>query len=144
MKWKTYGDNHLKNAEETRKIASYAVFLSRQQIIQAKKGEDPIVNEVLDLLPDAISIERATDQAYAYIPQAVREVESLVHRNIGMLDTIDLPWYAGGSLLPFVGKSIIGTISDPARMKALEDYERRKQLDPTIHYPTPPLIRIDF
>jgi hypothetical protein len=144
MKWKTYGDNHLKNAEETRKIAAYAVFVSRQQITRAKQGESPDASEVLNLLPDAKSVERATDHAYAYIPQAVREVAPLVHRNLGMLDTLKPPWYVGGPILPFVGKSIIGTISDPGRTKTLEDYERRKDLDRTTPYPTAPLIRFDF
>lgn len=144
MKWKTYGDNHLKNAEETRKIAAYAVFVSRQQITQAKQGESPDPNEVLDMLPDTKSVERATDQAYAYIPQAVREVTPLVNRNIGMLDTLKLPWYIGGPVLPFMGESIIGTISDPSRIKILEDYGRRKDIDPTTPYPTAPFIRVNF
>lgn len=144
MKWKTYGDNHLKNAEETRKIAAYAVFVSRQQITRAKQGESPDASDVMDLLPDAKSVERATDQAYAYIPQAVREVTSLVHRNLGMLDTLKPPWYVGGPILPFVGKSIMGTISDPGREKTLDDYERRKDLDRTTPYPTAPIIRFDF
>jgi hypothetical protein len=144
MKWKTYGDNHLKNAEETRKIASYAVFVSRQQITRAKQGESPDASELLDLLPDAKSVERATDHAYAYIPQAVREVAPLVHRNLGMLDTLKPPWYVGGPILPFVGKSIISTISDPGRTKTLEDYERHKDLDRTTPYPTAPVIRFDF
>ena len=47
-------------------------------------------------------------------------------------------------MLPFVGKSILGTISDPGRPKVLEDYERRKQNDPTTPYPTAPLLRWDF
>jgi hypothetical protein len=139
MKWKTFGDNHLKNAAETRRIAAYAVILSRQQITRAKAGETPDPNEVLDLLPDATSVEKATNQAIVYIPQAVRELSALMHRNIGMLSTrVKLP------LVPFVLESVVGTISDPARHKALEDYDRRKTLDPTTPYPTAPLIRFDF
>lgn len=144
MHWKTYGDNHLKNAEETRRIAAYAVFVSRQQITQAKKGESPDANEVLDLLPDEKSIQQATDRAYGYIPAAVKEVTPLIHRNIGMLDTLRPAWYLGGPILPFIGKSMLGTISDPARYKTLEEYEQRKQLDPTTPYPTAPLLRFDF
>lgn len=144
MKWTTYGDNHLKNAEETRKIAAYAVFVSRQQITRAKQGESPDASEVLDLLPDTKSVGRATDQAYKYIPQAVREIEPLVHRNIGMLGTLNPPWYVGGPILPFFAKPIIGTISDPGRTKTLEDYERRKDIDKTTPYPTAPLVRFDF
>lgn len=144
MKWKTFGDNHLKNAAETRRIAAYAVFVSRQQITRARAGETPDSGEVLDLLPDAESVRRATDQALGYIPQAVGELAPLIHRNIGMLSTVKLPWYAGGPVLPFVGQSILGTISDPGRKKVLEDYQRRKDLDPSTPYPTAPLIRFDF
>jgi hypothetical protein len=139
-KWKTYGDNHLKNAQETRRIAAYAVFVSRQQVTRAKQGESPDASEVLDLLPDAKTVERATDQAYACIPRATREIASLVHRNKGMLDTLKL----GRPVLPFVLKSFVGTISDPGRRKTLEDYERRRELDSTTPYPTAPLIRLDF
>jgi hypothetical protein len=144
MRWKTYGDNHLKNAEETRRIAAYAVFLSRQQVSQAKQGKSPDANEVLDLLPDQKSVQQATDLAYAYIPTAVKEVTPLIHRNVGMLGTLRPPPYLGGPILPFVGKSILGTISDPGRTRTLEEYERRKQIDPTTPYPTPPLLRLDF
>jgi hypothetical protein len=139
-KWKTYGDNHLKNAQETRRIAAYAVFVSRQQVTRAKQGESPDASEVLDLLPDAKTVERATGQAYACIPRATREIALLVHRNKGMLDTLKL----GRPVLPFVLKSFVGTISDPGRRKTLEDYERRRELDSTTPYPTAPLIRFDF
>jgi len=139
MKWRTYGDNHLKNAVETQRVAA-----SRQQINQARNGESPDPNEVLALLPDATTVDRATEQAIAYIPQAVREISPLIHRNIGMLDAVELPWYVGGPVLPFVGKSVLGTISDPGRTKVLEDYERRKQNDPTTPYPTAPILRWDF
>jgi hypothetical protein len=47
-------------------------------------------------------------------------------------------------VLPFVGKSVLGTISDPGRSKVLDDYERRKQNDPTTPYPTAPILRWDF
>ena len=58
MKWRTYGDNHLKNAVETQRVAAYAVFVSRQQINQARNGELPDPNEVLALLPDATTVDR--------------------------------------------------------------------------------------
>jgi hypothetical protein len=61
-----------------------------------------------------------------------------------MLDTVKPPWYLGGPALPFVGKSVLGTISDPGRPKELEDYERRKQNDPTTPYPTAPILRWNF
>ncbi len=144
--WKTYGDNHLKNAnaEETRRIAAYAVFVSRQQITRAQQGESPDPREVLDLLPDADSVRRATDRACDHISQAVREVPALIHRNRGMLDTVQLPPYLLGPVLPFVGKSILGNIADPARPKVLEDYERRKALDPSTPYPSPLGLRVEF
>lgn len=144
MHWKTFGDNYLKNAQETQRIAALAVFISRQQITEAKKGESPDVKEVVELLPDDKTIERATDQALAYIPAAVKEVVPLIHRNIGMLDTLKPKWYLGGPVGPFIGKSILGTISDPHRIKELEDYDRRKMLDSSTPYPTAPLIRIEF
>ncbi len=144
MKWRTYGDNHLKNAVETQRVAAYAVFVSRQQINQARNGESPDPNEVLALLPDATTVDRATDQAIAYIPQAVREISPLINRSIGMLDTVKPPWYLGGPVLPFVGKSVLGTISDPGRLRVLDDYDRRKQDDPTTPYPTAPLLRWNF
>jgi hypothetical protein len=142
--WKTYGDNHLKNAEETRRIAAFAVFLSRQQLSQAKEGKSPDPTEVLDLLPDARSVQQATDRAYAYIPVAVKEVTPLIHRNVAMLGTLRPPLYLGGPILPFVGKSILETTSDPARTRTLQEYERRKQIDPSTPYPTPPLLRWNF
>jgi len=144
MKWRTYGDNHLKNAVETRRVAAYAVFISRQQINQARNGESPDPNEVLALLPDATSVDRATKQAVAYIPQAVREISPLINRGKGMLDTVRPPLYLGGPVLPFLGKSVLGAISDPGRPKVLEDYERRKQNDPTAPYPTVFGFRWDF
>ena len=91
MKWRTFGDNHLKNAVETQRVAAYAVFMSRQQINQARNGESPDPNEVLALLPDATTVDRATEQAIAYIPQAVREISPLINRSIGMLDTVKPP-----------------------------------------------------
>lgn len=142
--WKTYGDNHLKNAAETRRIAAYAVFVSREQITRAKAGENPDLDEVLDLLPDARTVEKATNYAYGRIPTAVKEVTPLINRNIGMLDTIHPPWYALGPAFPHMLKSVVKTISDPARSKTLDDYERRRAIDPMTPYPTPPLLRFDF
>lgn len=144
MHWKTFGDNYLKNAQETQRIAALAVFISRQQISQAKKGESPDIKEIVELLPDDKTIERATDQAFAYIPTAVKEVVPLIHRNVGMLSTLKPKWYLGGPVGPYIGKSILGTISDPHRIKELEDYDRRKMLDSSTPYPTAPLIRIEF
>jgi hypothetical protein len=144
MTWKTFGDNHLKNAQETQHLAALAVFLSRQQVYSAQKGESPNVDEVLDLVPDEASVARATEQALADIPEAVRSITGLVHRNIGMLKSIRPPWYLLGPTLPFIGQSVLGTISDPYRPRVLEDYERRKQKDPMEPYPVPPLIRFDF
>jgi len=144
MTWKTFGDNQLKNAEETRRVAAYAVFISRQQIMAAKRGEEVNVNEVLELLPNDKTIEQATDRAYAYIPDAVKNLSLLIHRNVGMLDSLRLPIPVVGPVLPFIGKSILGTISDPSRSKVLDEYDRRKQIDPSTPYPTPPLLKWEF
>ncbi len=144
MKWKTYGDNHLKNSVETQRMGALAVFVSRQQIHQARKGGSPNPDEVLGLVPNQATVDKATEQAIDYIPEAVRDISPLINRGIGMLDTVKLPWYMLGPVLPFMGKSVLDTTSDPGRHKDIEDYERRKLIDPTTPYPTPPLGRWNF
>jgi hypothetical protein len=129
MHWKTYGDNHLKNAEETRHIASLAVFLSRQQIFQAKKGESPDPTEILELIPDAESIERATNVAISYIPDAVRDIARLIHSNVGMLQTLKVPIPILGRVLPSILESRLETMSDPARQRELERIESQRPED---------------
>jgi hypothetical protein len=138
VKWKTYGDNHLKNSVETQRMAAYAVFVSRQQINQARSGESPNSDDVLALLPDSTTVDRATEKAISYIPQAVNNISPLINRNINILDT-KLPWYIGKPV-----KSFLGTISDPGRQKTHDEYDRRKNNDPTTPYPTAPIIRLDF
>lgn len=81
MKWRTFGDDHLKNAAETKHIAALAVFLSRQQVFDAAKGIASDKAEILDLLPDAATLEKATQQAIDYIPVAAFGVEPLIYRN---------------------------------------------------------------
>jgi hypothetical protein len=85
MTWMTYGDAslHKDAAQETRHIASLAVFLSRRQIDRARKGESPDANEILNLLPDENSEKKATEAAIAYIPKAAQEVPALIMRNRG-------------------------------------------------------------
>lgn len=127
MRWKTYGDNALKNAVETQRIAALAVFLSRMQIVQARAGKPVNSDEILALLPDERSVEAATKQAIAYIPQAVQGVPSLISAQIDMLRTRSLRWYLGGPVLPYVGASLLENIADPGRERQLIDLQRQSQ-----------------
>lgn len=85
MTWRTYGDDHLRTAVETRHLAALAVFVSRQQVMRARNGENPDASEVTDLLPDDDTVERATQAAIGLIPQAATEVDDLMIRNRSIL-----------------------------------------------------------
>jgi hypothetical protein len=109
MSWKTYGDGNLEKAPETQRIASLAVFLSRQQINLAYQGQAVDPQEISDLIPDQESMQIATDQAILYIPEAVQGVESLIYRNRKMADTQFGP-IAGGLI-----ENNLDTIGGPQR-----------------------------
>ena len=112
--WRTYGDDRLHLAPETKRIVSLAVFLSRQQVTAAHKGATPVAQEILDMLPDRHSIDRATAYAVQHIPAAAREVMGLIYRNAGRLRTIEAPPIPViGPLLPYAAESLISTISNP-------------------------------
>lgn len=79
MRWRAYGDRHLKDSPETSRLAALAVFLSRDQLKAAREGRPADPGEVESLLPDRQSIDAATLTAIGHIPQAVAEVEQLVY-----------------------------------------------------------------
>jgi hypothetical protein len=120
MKWKTFGDDHLRSAKETQHIAALAVAVSRRQIMDVNKGgaeADP--NEVLDLLPDDDSVARATTAAEAMIPQAAADVDALMYRQRGA---------AGAALPPVIGplvESNLGAIGSPSRERDIEAARQR-------------------
>lgn len=127
MRWKTFGDNALKNAVETQRLAALAIFLSRMQIVQARAGKPVNSDEILALLPDEKSVQAATQQAIAYIPQAVQDVPSLIGAQVGMVRTRSLPAYLGGPVLPYVGASLLENIADPGRERQLLDLQRQSE-----------------
>ncbi|MCA9976828.1 MAG: hypothetical protein KC413_13800 [Anaerolineales bacterium] len=122
MRWRTYADNRLRNAAETQHIASLAIFLSRRQIEQTWQGNPPPnAQEVLDLLPDEASIDQATAQAIAYIPEAARQASSLLYRSRGMAPT------QFGSILGTIAESNLATIGSPGRERQIDDMLRSSE-----------------
>ncbi|MGR9053952.1 MAG: eCIS core domain-containing protein [Gammaproteobacteria bacterium] len=137
MKWRTFGDDRLKNAQETLRIGALAIYLSRRQILSAGQpgAADPDPNEVLDLLPDNQSMAQVTAKAIGYIPAAANDVAGLLYRQRGSVKAglaSTLPPVIG----PLVGgiiKSNIETIGNPAREKQLLEYqERAKTYGPSV------------
>jgi hypothetical protein len=118
MSWRTFGDNHLARAPDTRRIASLAIFLSRQQIYAARRGDSPDPAEVEALMPDDATIARATAQAIAYIPAAAAGVQSLMYRARGLAGA-QFP----GPLGPII-TSNLATIASPGRERQLLELER--------------------
>jgi hypothetical protein len=115
MHWQTFGDNYLRLAEATQRIAALAVFLSRQQIINVR-GSDTVVAdpaEIEALMPNDETIQRATQQAIHHIPDATREVESLIYRNRALAPT------QFGSFFGAIIESNITTIGHPGREQEL-------------------------
>jgi hypothetical protein len=118
MIWKTFGDDRLKNARETRYIAALAVFESRQQIFLACKGVISDPKEILELLPDEKSVAAATKQAIAYIPEAVQDVSHLIYKQRGMISGV-LP-----KTLKFLGpliQSNIEAVGSPRPQQSKDD-----------------------
>lgn len=60
-------------------------------------------------MPDDDTVQRATDRAIAYIPEAVRGVESLIYRNRGLAST------QFGAVLGTIIESHLSTAGSPAR-----------------------------
>ncbi|MDZ7268416.1 MAG: hypothetical protein ONB48_11840 [candidate division KSB1 bacterium] len=113
MRWRTFGDSYLKNAQETQRVAALAVFLSRQQVFAARKGVTPNPDEIEGLMPDEDSVQRATQQAIAYIPDAVAEVEELIYRNRSLAPS------QFGPVLGAIVESNLAAIGHPGRERAI-------------------------
>jgi hypothetical protein len=130
MTWRTFGDDHLKNAEQTRHIAALAIYLSRRQVTLAANAGSPepdtdaLANEILDLLPDEESVRRVTQTAIGYIPQAVGDITGLMYRQrrvaeVGLQHLV-------GPLAPVL-RSNLETLTDPGRRKQLEQLQELQQ-----------------
>lgn len=116
MRWRTFGDNYLAIAQETQRIAALAVFLSRQQIQRARGGGDaPDPDEVEALMPNDDTVQRATQQAIAYIPNAAQEVEGLIYRNRALAPT------QFGAVLGAIVESNLSTVGHPGREREVAE-----------------------
>jgi hypothetical protein len=117
MSWRTFGDAQLAKAPDTERIASLAIFLSRQQIYAARRGEPTDATEVEGLMPDDSTLERATKQAIGYIPAAAADVQGLMYRQRA---------FAKSQFPPVIGSIIsanLATIASPARERQLLDLQ---------------------
>ncbi len=115
LEWRTFGDNYLEVAQETQRVAALAVFLSRQQINAARAGQSPNPDDVEALMPDDNSVQKATLQAIAYIPDAVSAVESLIYRNRSLAPT------QFGPILGAIVQSNLLAIGDPGRERQITE-----------------------
>lgn len=120
MKWRTYGDSQLAKAPDTGRIAALALFKSRQQIYAAHKGAQPNPAEIEALMPDDATIERATNQAIAYIPAAAADVQAVMYRGRSLAST-QFPAPLGAVI-----QSNLETIASPGRANQLRDLERQR------------------
>lgn len=130
MRWRTFGDNYLEVADETQRVAALAVFLSRQQVFAARNGESANPDEIEGLMPDEDSVQRATQQAIVYIPDAVAEVETLIYRNRSLAPS------QLGTVLGAIVESNLATIGHPGRereiVEMVESARRRGQEVPIV------------
>ncbi|MGZ5265860.1 MAG: eCIS core domain-containing protein [Caldimonas sp.] len=117
MKWRSFGDALLAKAPDTQRIAALAVFTSRQQVYAAQRGEKPDPKEVEALMPDDATLDRATQQAIAYIPAAAADVQGLMYRGRKLAGT-QFPAPLGAII-----ESNLATIANPGREKQLLDLE---------------------
>ncbi|MGH4009588.1 MAG: eCIS core domain-containing protein [Pseudonocardiaceae bacterium] len=144
MKWKAFGDDYLKNAAESLRIGAWAVFESRRQVMEANRAgpearrsnDDARSDEVLELLPDQASVDRATAKAVSYIPWAVQSLTPLIYRQRGA-GALELKQRLGvaGSVLAPVIKANIAAIADPGRenqLRQLEEEKRRREAGPLL------------
>lgn len=140
MKWRTHGDSFLKNATETRHIAALAIYLSRQQVMEAAKGGTaPDPDEILDMLPDKSTTKAVTAQAIKYIPEAVQTLPSLLYRQRSSgaaalkgkiesgMPNIPLIKPLVSNLVPALVQSNLETIASPGRQKQLEDLQEQSR-----------------
>ena len=135
MTWKTFGDDHLKNAPETLRVGALAVLESRRQVMEANRAgsaagdDDARSEEVLDLLPDPASVDKATVKAVSYIPWAAQSLTGLIYRQRGA-GALELQQRLGiaGSVLGPVVKANIAAIADPGRENQLRQLEEERRL----------------
>jgi hypothetical protein len=121
MSWRTFGDIFLAKAAETQKIAALAIYVSRQQVFAARAGRNPDPEDVLALLPDEASIERATKHACSSIPAAAADIGGLIYRQRSMAPT------QFGPILGGIIQSNIETIGSPGRERQLLDVKERAE-----------------
>ena len=144
MEWQAFGDEHLSRSQALQRVVSLAVFTSRMQVVRARSGFDANLNDVLDLLPldvlDTEASEKITQQAIARIPDAVREMPSLIHRNVGILDQKLFP--GASNLFP---ATVIRQATDPGRIRQLElEQSLRGAGSSTSPSMTVPILGIEF
>jgi hypothetical protein len=130
MRWRTFGDDSLARSPEAQRMAALAVSQSRQQVIRARSGEPPNPDDVVALMPSDDTIQLATQQAIAYIPAAVREVEPLLYRNRALAPT------QFGPILGTIVESNLGAIGAPGReqqiLRLQEAADRRRDTLPVV------------
>jgi hypothetical protein len=138
MSWKAFGDDHLKSAPESLRIGAWAVFESRRQVMEAtgagraemsSSNDDARSDEILNLLPNPASVDRATAKAVSYIPWAAQSLTPLIHRQRGA-GALELKQRLGpvvGSVVAPVVEANIDAIADPSRENQLRLLEEQKQ-----------------
>ncbi|HYB44815.1 MAG TPA: DUF4157 domain-containing protein [Candidatus Methylomirabilis sp.] len=144
IRWKTFGDDHLKDSSDSLRLGALAVYESRRQVMAANRAggeatdaaDDARSDEVLELLPDQASIDQVTAKAVSYIPWAVETLTPLIYRQRGA-GALELKqqWGVAGSVLAPVIKSNIETIANPGREQQLRDLEeqsRRRNAGPLL------------
>jgi hypothetical protein len=144
MKWKTFGDDHLKQATDSLRIGAFAVYESRRQVMAANRAgaaastpsDDAAADDVLSLLPDPKSVEQATAKAISYIPWAAQTITDLIYRQRGA-GALELKERLGpvGSVVAPIVKANLATIADPGREKQLqrlEEEQRRRNTGPLL------------
>lgn len=115
MAWRTYGDARLSRAPDTQRIAALAIYTSRRQVYQARGGARPDPGAVLALLPDDATVERTTQRAISYIPQAAADVTRLIYSQREIAKT-ELPPILGSIIA-----SNVATIAAPDRARQIFD-----------------------
>ncbi|MBN1204127.1 MAG: DUF4157 domain-containing protein [Myxococcaceae bacterium] len=144
MKWKTFGDDHLKSAPDSLRIGALAIFESRRQVMEANRAgpdesdtnDNELSEQILELLPDQASIERTTAKAVSYIPEAANTLTPLIYRQRGA-GALELKQRlgVGGAILAPIIKANLETIADPHREKdllRLEEESRRRNMGPLL------------
>ena len=140
MKWRTFGDAQLARAPDTQRIAALAIFTSRQQVYAAQRGETVNPDEVQSYMPDDATVDRATQTAIAYVPEAAsaQAMQELMFRG-RKLAGMQFP-----SPLRQIVEANLAAITDPGRdrqLKLAEDPSRSStrgpQLAPQFSFPIP-------